>query len=66
MRKNLVYYLLLCLFLPSGRLWAAQESRIVHFTIFLKNNTVLNLDSRKKRLDIERVAFDIITYKKDE
>jgi hypothetical protein len=65
MRKHLVCHLLLFLFLTTGRLWAAQESRIIHFTIFLNNNTVLSLDSRKKRLDIERNAFDIIAYEKE-
>lgn len=65
MRKLLFCCLLLCLFLSTGLLWAAQQGRIVHFTIFLKDNTVISLDSRKKRLDIERSAFDIIEYNKD-
>jgi len=56
--------LLLCLLLSAGRLWAAAETRIVNFTIFLKNDLVLNLDSREKRLNIERSAFDIIVYEK--
>jgi hypothetical protein len=65
MRKPLLCYILLCLFLSAGPLGAAQQGRIVHFTIFLKDNTVISLDSRKKRLDIERSAFDIIEYKKE-
>lgn len=57
--------LCLCLFLATTKLWATEENRIVHFTIFLHNGTVLDLDSREKRLNIERSAFDIITYEKD-
>ena len=64
MRKLFVYYLFLCIVLTSGRLWAAQENKIVHFTIFLRDDVVISLDSRKKRLDIEKSAFDIITYEK--
>lgn len=65
MRKPIIGYLLLCFFLSTGSLLAAQERRIVHFTIFLKDNTVLRLDSRNKRVNAERSAFDIIEYKKD-
>jgi len=65
MRKPLLCYIFLCLFFSTGLLWAAQESRIVHFTIFLKDNTALRLDSRNKRVNIERSAFDIIEYKKE-
>ncbi|MFZ0613189.1 MAG: hypothetical protein WAM73_13205 [Desulfobacterales bacterium] len=65
MRKTFVWGMLLCLFLTAGPIWAAQGSRIVHFTIFLKDDTVLSLDSRKKGLNIERSAFDIIAYEKE-
>lgn len=65
MKERLLGYILLCLFLSTGMLWAAQQGRIVHFTIFLKDNTVISLDSRKQRLDIERSAFDIIAYEKE-
>ena len=65
MRKPLLGYILLCLFLPIGSLLAAQERSIVHFSVFLKDNTVLRLDSRNKRVNIERSAFDIIEYKKE-
>ena len=65
MRKPIIGYILLCFFLSTGSLLAAQESRIVHFTIFLKDNTVLHMDSRNKRVNIERSAFDIIEYKKE-
>ncbi len=65
MRKPFVWCMLLGLFLTAGPLWAAQESRIVHFTIFLKDDAVISLDSRKKRLNIERSAFDIIAYEKE-
>jgi len=65
MRKPFICYLLLGLFLTTGRFGSAQESRIFHFTIFLRDNTVLSLDSTRKRLDIERSAFDIITYEKE-
>ena len=61
MKKLIVCYLLLCIVLASSRLWAAQENKIVHLTIFLRDDVVLSLDNRKKRLDIERSAFDIIT-----
>jgi hypothetical protein len=66
MRKPIIGYLLLFFFLSTGSLLAVQESRIVHFTIFLKDNTVISVDSRKKRLDIERNAFDIIEYEKED
>jgi hypothetical protein len=65
MRKPLIGYIFLCFFLSNGSLLAAQESRIVHFTIFLRDNTVLHMDSRNKRVNIERSAFDIIEYKKE-
>jgi len=64
MRKPLVCYLFFCIVLASSGLWAAQENKIVHFTIFLRNDDAISFDSRKKRLDIERSAFDIITYEK--
>lgn len=66
MRKAFMCYLLMCLFLTTGRLWAAQENKIVHFTIFLKDKSVISLDSRNKRLNLNRSAFDIIVYEKDE
>jgi hypothetical protein len=65
MRKILIVYILLFIFLSTGSLLAEQENRIVHYTIFLKDNTVLRLDSRNKRVNIERSAFDIIEYKKE-
>jgi hypothetical protein len=65
MRKVLIVYILLFIFLSTGSLLAEQENRIVHYTIFLKDNTVLRLDSRNKRVNIERSAFDIIEYKKE-
>ena len=65
MRKPLLCYILLFIFLSTGSLLATQESRIVHFTIFLKDNTVLRLDSRNKRVNVERSAFDIIEYKNE-
>jgi hypothetical protein len=64
MRKPFVCYLLLCIVLTSSGLWAAQENKIVHLTIFLRDGFVISFDNRKKRLDIERSAFDIITYEK--
>ena len=65
MRKILIVYILIFIFLSTGSLLAAQESKIAHFTIFLRDNTVLHLDSRNKRVNIERSAFDIIEYKKE-
>lgn len=65
MKERFLGYILLFLFISTGKLWAAQESRIVHFTIFLKDKTVLRLDSRNKRVNIERSAFDIIEYNKE-
>lgn len=65
MRKILIVYILLFIFLSTGSLVAAQESKIAHFTIFLRDNTVLHLNSRNKRVNIERSAFDIIEYKKE-
>jgi hypothetical protein len=65
MRKPLPCYILLCLFLSTGSLLNAQERRIVHFTVFLQDNSALRLDSGKKRVNIERNAFDIIEFKKE-
>jgi hypothetical protein len=65
MKERFLGYILLFILLSTGSLLAAQESRIVHFTIFLRDNTVLRLDSRNKRVNIERSAFDIIEYKKE-
>ena len=65
MKERFLGYILLFIFLSTGSLLAAQESRIVHFTIFLRDNTVLHMDSRNKRVNIERSAFDIIEYKKE-
>ena len=66
MKERFLGYILLFIFLSTGSLLAAQENRIVYFSIFLNDNTVISLDSRKKRLDIERSAFDIIEYKKED
>jgi hypothetical protein len=65
MKERFLGYILLFIFLSTGSLLAEQGSRIVHFTIFLKDNTVLRLDSRNMRVNIERSAFDIIEYKKE-
>lgn len=54
------------LLLTSGRLCAAAGGRIVDFTLFLKDDTVIRAGSRNMRLDIERTAFDIITYEKQD
>ena len=65
MKKRFLGYILLFIFLSTGSLLAEQGSRIVHFTIFLKDNKVLRLDSRNMRVNIQRSAFDIIEYKKE-
>jgi hypothetical protein len=65
MKERFLGYILLFIFLSTGSLLAEQGSRIVHFTIFLKDKTVLRLDSRNKRVNVERSAFDIIEYKKE-
>ena len=65
MKKALTAGLLLCLVLAPGRPWAAEEGRIVHFTLFLKNGAVIHMDSRQKRLNIESSAFDIALYEKN-
>jgi hypothetical protein len=65
MRKPLPCYILLFFFLSTGSLLGAQERRIVHFTVFLQDNSALRLDSGKKRVNIERSAFDIIEFKKE-
>ena len=64
MRNRFVCYLLLYIVLTSSQLWAAQENKIDHLTIYLRDDFVISFDSRKKRLDIEKSAFDIITYEK--
>jgi hypothetical protein len=65
MKERFLGYILLFIFLSTGGLLAAQESKIAHLTIFLRDNTVMHLDSRNKRVNIERSAFDIIEYKKE-
>jgi hypothetical protein len=65
MKERFLGYILLFIFLSTGSLLAEQGSRIVHFTIFLKDNKVLRLDSRNMRVNIQRSAFDIIEYKKE-
>jgi len=62
--RSFVCYILLCLSLTTVDLHAA-ERRIVHFTVFLRDNAVIRLDSRQRNLNIEKSAFDIITYKKE-
>lgn len=64
MRKPFIRYLLLCIVLTSSQLWAAQENQIVHLTVFLREDVVISFESRRKRLDIDKSAFDIITYEK--
>jgi hypothetical protein len=59
-----VYGALFSLLLLGAQSGGAQENRIVHFTMFLKNDAVVRLDSREKRLNIEKSAFDIIVYEK--
>jgi hypothetical protein len=61
MVKSFIWCLALALLFTSAPAWALKAAGIVNFTIFLRNDIVLNLDSRKKRLDIERSAFDIIS-----
>jgi hypothetical protein len=65
MKRYVLLYMASCLFLGAGWLCAAQKARIVHFTIFLKDDSVVTLDRRRKRLDIQRSAFDIIIYEKE-
>ena len=64
MRKPFVCCLILGIVLTSSGLWAAQENKLVHLTIFLRDDVVISFDNRNRRLDIERSAFDIITYEK--
>ena len=64
MRKLLIVGMFLCLSLSPGHLWAAGKSGVVDFTIFLRDDRVFRLDSRKKLLNIERSAFNIIAYEK--
>ena len=54
----------MCIVLTSSQLWAAQENQIVHLTVFLREDVVISFESRRKRLDIDKSAFDIITYEK--
>jgi hypothetical protein len=57
----------LCIFtylLLSGQTVAAKYSRIVDFTLILRDDTVVRLDSKSRTLNIQRSAFNIVSYSK--
>lgn len=61
-------YLVLCMFtyfLFSGQTWAARNGGIVDFTLILRDDTVVRLDSRSRTLNIQRSAFKIVSYNKE-
>jgi len=60
-------YLVLCTIthvLLSGQTWASGNGRIVDFTLILRDDTVVRLDSKSRTLNIQRSAFNVISYSK--
>jgi hypothetical protein len=53
----------LCLF---GHPCAAEYGEIVDFTLILRDDTVVRLDSKSRTLNIQRSAFDIVSYGKQD
>ena len=50
--------------LTAGLPAAAEETSLVHFTLFLRDDSVLNLDSKDRRLALDQSAFDIVAFEK--
>ena len=65
MKKYLMLSMFTCLLL-SGQNWAAEDGGIVDFTLILRNDTVVRLDSKSRTLNIQRSAFNVVSYIKEE
>ena len=65
MKTKVTLYMFVCLLLSQVQPSAADSYGIVHFTLFLRSNTVVRLDSKMRALNIERSAFNIVSYQKN-
>lgn len=63
--KNSFVLCIFIFFLLSGQPWAAENGGIVDFTLILRDDTVVHLDSKSKALNIQRSAFNIVSYSKE-
>jgi len=61
MTKYLVLFVFACL-LSSGHTLAVEGGMIVDFTLILRNDTVVRLDSKSRTLNIQRSAFSVVSY----
>lgn len=53
-------------FLLSGQQpWAVENGGIVDFTLILRDDTVVRLDSKSRSLNIQRSAFNIVSYSRE-
>jgi len=65
MTKYLVLFMVACLLLP-GHTWAVDGSGIVDFTLILRDDTVVRLDSKSRLLNIQKSAFDVVSYSEND
>jgi hypothetical protein len=65
MNKYFIQFLL-TYFLLSGHTWATEGGGIVDFTLILRNETVVRLDSKSRTLNIQRSAFNVVSYVKED
>jgi hypothetical protein len=65
MKRICVVSALVLLLLTAVGPGAAEKVRFVDFTLFLRDDTVLSLGSKDRRLAGSESAFDIVIYEKD-
>jgi hypothetical protein len=65
MKRIYAAFALAGLLLSSVRPGAAEDIRLVNFTLFLRDDTVLSLGGKDRRLAGGESAFDIVVYEKD-